>query len=198
LASFINVEEYDCIKIDEQLAMNLAIEHLVSLGHRDIAFIGERLTKDRQKQFIDALKKCDIKISSDFIRVSEERFEEAGYIGMKDILSNSEKIPTAVFASYDDVAIGAMRAIFESGYRVPEDISIIGVDNICIAPYLYRALTTVSSPVSEMTNIAIKILLGKIEDKGSKVVQHVIVKPELLVRETTARVQQGDLTERCG
>lgn len=190
LASFINVEEYDCIKIDERLAINLALEHLIDLGHEDIAIIGENMTKDRQKHFMEVLKKHDIKIDSNFIRISEERFEEAGYIGMKDILSSNGKIPTAVFTTYDDVAIGAMRAIFESGHKIPEDISVIGIDNINSAPYLYRALTTVSSPVNEMANIAMKILLSKIEDRSNKLIQHVIVKPELIKRETTSKVNK--------
>jgi Transcriptional regulators len=192
LASFISVEEFDCIKIDERLAVNLALEHLIELGHEDIAFIGEIMTKDRQKHFMDALDKHDIKIDNNSIIMCEERFEVAGYSGMKDILSNSRRIPTAVFTTYDDIAIGAMKAIFESGLRISEDISVIGIDNVCSAPYLYRSLTTVSSPINEMTNIAIKILLSKIEDKNNKIIQHVVVKPELIIRETTSRANKQD------
>jgi len=188
LASFVNVEEYDCIKIDESLAVNLAFDHLVELGHRDIAFLGENFTRDRQKYFMDALKKHEMKIDSDFIRAGEERFEEAGYLGMKEILALKGKMPTAVFASYDDIAIGAMKAIFEHGLRIPEDISVVGIDDIYLARYLNIALSTVSSPVDDMTNIALKILLGKIEDSDNKTIQHVVIKPKLIIRETTARV----------
>lgn len=192
LASFINVEEYDCIKIDEQLAMSLALSHLIELGHKDIAFVGETLTRDRQNKFAELMLGFGLKADSDLIKVSEERFEEAGYAGMKAILSAANgKLPTAVIASYDDVAIGAMRAIFESGLRIPEDISVMGIDNIFYASFLYRALTTISIPVHEMTKIAIKILLDKIGDNSNKVIQHVVVKPELVVRETTAKVPEA-------
>lgn len=187
VASVFEVEEYDCIKFDDKLGVTLAVEHLLDLGHTKIAYVGENLTKDRQKHFVDALRKHGIKIDGDFIKSGEERFEEGGYLRMKEILSNGEDQPTAIFASYDDVAIGAMKAIYESGRRIPEDISVIGLDNIYLTSYLYKSLSTISNPTNEMMNIAIKILLGKIEDKTNKVIQHVVVKPELIIRETTGK-----------
>jgi DNA-binding LacI/PurR family transcriptional regulator len=196
LASVFELEEYDCIKFDDKLGVTLAVEHLLELGHTDIAYIGENLTKDRQRHFIDVMKKHGIKIDNDFIKSGEERFEEAGYLRMKEILSAGEKRPTAIFASYDDVAIGAMRAIYENGLRIPEDISVIGIDNIYLTSYLYKSLSTISNPTNEMMNIAIKILLGKIEDRNNKVIQHVVVKPELIIRETTGRVPQKTISKK--
>ena len=190
LASGFDLGEYDCIKFDDKLGVTLAVEHLLDLGHKDIAYVGENLTKDRQRHFVDVMKMHGIKIDNDFIRSGEERFEEAGYLRMKEILTSGGKQPTAIFASYDDVAIGAMRAIYENGLRIPEDISVIGIDNIYLTSYLYKSLSTISNPTNEMMNIAIRILLGKIEDRNNKVIQHVVVKPELIIRETTSRVPQ--------
>ncbi len=196
LANVFEVEEYDCIRFDDKLGVTLAVEHLLDLGHADIAYIGENLTKDRQKHFVDALKKHGIKINNDFIKSGEERFEEAGYLRMKEILATEDKLPTAIFASYDDVAIGAMRAIYESGRKIPEDISVIGIDNIYLTSYLYKSLSTISNPTNEMMNIAIRILLDKIEDKGNKVIQHVVVKPELIIRESTGKAAEESLRKK--
>lgn len=187
----VNSEEYDCITIDNYAAVTLAVEHLIELGHKDICYIGEEFTKDRYRSFLDVMKKHNLKIDNDYLRVGEERFEEAGYKSMKEVLSLKKKLPTAVFAAYDDIAIGAMKAIFESGLRIPEDISVIGIDNINQTPYLYRALSTVSSPVNQMGNIAMRILLDKVWDGTNRVIQHIKIKPELIVRETTAKPRES-------
>ena len=101
---------------------------------------------------------------------------------MNDILDSGE-MPTAVFAAYDDVAIGAIRAITEHGLTIPGDISIIGVDNITVSPYLAKGLTTASGPVKEMADVSVSILNKKIKDDEYTVVQHVLFKPELIIRE---------------
>jgi LacI family transcriptional regulator len=91
-----------------------------------------------------------------------------------------------VLAAYDDVAIGAMRAINEAGLAVPRDISVIGIDGIQVGGYLPTGLTTVSSDTVEMAESAARILLKKIGDKAFTVVQHVELNPELIVRQSTA------------
>jgi DNA-binding LacI/PurR family transcriptional regulator len=106
---------------------------------------------------------------------------------MKELL-NLSILPTAVFCAYDDIALGAMRAIYEAGLRIPDDISISGIDNIDAAPYLYKKLTTVSYPISDVAETAVEILLKKISNKKYKVVKHISIKPELLIRESTSRL----------
>jgi LacI family transcriptional regulator len=81
-----------------------------------------------------------------------------------------------------------MRAIFEHGLSVPDDISIIGMDDVFVSPYLYKALTTVSNPIKEMAMVSISILSRKIEDQNFTVIQNVILKPNLVIRETTSKI----------
>lgn len=180
-----NLDDYDSIVIDDRRGISMAIEHLLELGHTDFCYVGDALST-RLEFFTDTLTEHGIKVDNDYIRVGKDRFEEGGYIRMKEILS-LKKLPTAVIASYDNVAIGAMKAIYEHGLRIPEDISVIGVDDINVASYLYKGLTTVSSPVNEMGNIATRILLDKIEDPTNKVIQHIVLNTDLITRETTAR-----------
>ncbi len=175
----------DCISIDDRYGVNAGIEHLVKLGHRRIGYIGDNLTEARFEAFCDSLKKNLITVDKNLIRISADRFEECGYRAMKSILLAHDH-PTAVFAAYDDIAIGAVKAIRESGLAVPEDISILGMDNITICPYLEKGLTTITNPIKEMAEISVSILARKIKDNRFTVIQHVELKPDLVIRETTA------------
>jgi len=104
---------------------------------------------------------------------------------MKELLSLRVP-PTAVLAAYDDVAIGAMRAISEAGLSVPCDISVVGIDGIQVGGYLPTSLTSVACDTAEMAETAARILLKKVGDRGFTLVQHVELNPELVIRQSTA------------
>lgn len=178
--------EVDMLGIDTMLGVERALGHLFSLGHSDILYIGETLTTAREEAFRGIISKRFPGTQPRCIRM-EQRFEEAGYAAVGRLLKSGETLPTAIFAAYDRVAVGAMRALQEADIRVPEDISIIGTDNIRITPYLAKQLTTVSSPVNELGAIASKILFDKIATSDG-VVQRVQIVPKLYVRETTAPI----------
>ena len=99
---------------------------------------------------------------------------------------------TAILAAYDDIAVGAMRALYEYKYRVPEDISIIGYDNIRQSAFLRCPLTTISPPVEKMAKICLDILFQKIEDKNLKTIQHISLNSELIIRESTTKINLGE------
>jgi LacI family transcriptional regulator len=93
--------------------------------------------------------------------------------------------PTAVFASNDRLAIGAMRAVVERGLHIPDDISIVGVDNIELAPYQCPPLTTVRQSLTDVATLATKILLALVKgDEPERT--RVVFEPQLMVRESTA------------
>jgi len=177
---------YDYVKVDDVQAAEMAMEHLIGLGHKRIAFIGEESTDLRHDCYCQMMKKHNLPLREDYIMISNMRYEKAGYFACTKLLDSKER-PTAIFSAYDDLAIGAMRAIYESGLSIPEDISIIAIDNIAISSYLYRALTTVSAPLYEVGVIASKIILSKLHDRTLRAIQHVSIKPELHVRETVAK-----------
>jgi LacI family transcriptional regulator len=99
--------------------------------------------------------------------------------------------PTAVFASNDRLAIGAMRAAVERGMRVPKDISIVGVDNIELAPYQTPPLTTVRQSLTDVATLATRMLLDLIAGRGPNETQ-VMFEPELMVRQSTAQPSNED------
>lgn len=174
----------DCISIDDFQGTAMAVNHLAELGHQRIAYVGDILSGIRRDAFLTAMEANHLPVPAAYVVESELRFEECGYMGMKQLLALSER-PTGIFASYDNVAIGAMRAIYEEGLQIPEDFSIIGVDNIKTAAYMYRGLTSVTEPTADLGEVASTLLLEKIEGQKSTL-QNIKLRPILNIRETTA------------
>lgn len=185
--SEIAISKFDNIQIDGAYGFDLAIEHLVSLGHRSIGFIGEdKSSKLRLPYFKAAMKNKELKINTRHIKTGSERFEQGGYLRMKELIE--EKIlPTAVFAAYDSIAIGVMRAANEAGIRIPEDMSLVGYDNIRESAFLCVPLTTVYPPIARMAEIAVDMLIRRINNSEGSPISQLMLKPELIVRSTTSR-----------
>ena len=148
-----------------------AVNYLIQNGHKNIAIIegkkGFNSTIERKNGFLDALIDNKIKINSKYI-VEGNYTIESGYTAMKKLLSLS-KIPTAVFCSNDEMAIGAMKATSEAGLNVPKDISIMGFDGMQLGDYLTPALTTVRRPISEISKKGAEKLLDIIENNIDKI-----------------------------
>ncbi len=174
---------FNQINLNQKSGMEQIINHLLSLGHTQIGYIGECLSITRLQWLELLMESRGLKLQSKFVKVGEARFEKGGYEQMKLLLAE-EDIPTAVIAAYDQFAIGALKAIDEAGLQVPDDISIVGFDNIATNEYLHKKLTSVTNPIESMGQIAIKLLFNKITDENS-VVQNVSLFPTLIVRETT-------------
>lgn len=171
-------------------AAELAMQHLCDLGHQRIAHIagpvGARPAKDRLDGYHAILDSRGLP----YRRVIESQVGwgcDAGYAAMREILNDDER-PTAVFASNDRVAIGALRAIQDCGLRVPDDISIVGVDDIEVSEYLNPPITTVRQPLREMARAGIDLLLTLIGDEQPET-QNVVLEPTLIVRQSTAALK---------
>jgi DNA-binding LacI/PurR family transcriptional regulator len=187
VAPHVEVDDFDYIRIDDTLAVTLAVQHLVSLGHRAIAYVGDRLSMDRLKVYKAILRKNGITPKSDLISIRSERFEKCGFQGMKELLSRHVN-PTAAFAAYDDVAIGAIKAANSAGMKVPDDLSIVGIDDIQVCAYLSPQLTTVAGPIGELGRICAERISRKIDDREADMVQHITLKPKLVIRGSTKAV----------
>lgn len=162
IAQNTETKDYDCIKIDDAYGVKLAVEHLIELGHSDIGYIGDELSNPRLEVFMKIMQDNKMKINKKWIQVSRERFEKCGYELMSGILKSND-IPSAILGAYDDIAIGAIKAVHDRGLKVPDDISIVGIDNIRTASYYSPELTTVAGPVEEMGKIAVKLLFKKVK-----------------------------------
>lgn len=169
------------------LAGRMAAEHLMDLGHTHIAHIAgppdSRIARERCEGFRQAI--IDRGLAPGTCVVTPGSWQcEIGYQVMRQILDERPR-PTAVFAANDRMALGAMRAIYEAGLKVPDDLSIIGLDNIEVSAYQVPPLTTIHQPFVEMAKLGTELLLTKLEG-GPVTEPHVVLQPSLVRRQSTA------------
>jgi DNA-binding LacI/PurR family transcriptional regulator len=176
------------IILDHHRAAELGLLYLKELGHQHIAFLrGLPQSSDsasRWEGIEDMARRHNIQINPELVLQIEgrESTPELGYPYGKMLLER--KIPfTALFAYNDISALGAMRAFQEAGRRVPDDISVVGFDDVAIASYSLPTLTTIRQPLEKMGRIAAQTLLDRIEER-TEFVPEIAVEPELVVRES--------------
>lgn len=176
--------DYDSIYVDEKRGIREGLEHLRDRGYRRIGFVGEKMTHGRLSAFRDILQELSLPLCEELVLINSSRAEKCGYEGMKALL-RANTHPDAVFAGYDQIAIGALKAIDEAGLRIPDDIAVIGFDNIVLSGYIHGGLTTIDPALEDMIAIAVRILLNRINRELETVPQQIALKPELIIRRTT-------------
>ena len=152
--------KYDQILCNGYQASVTAVEHLISLGHRHIAYIGETNNETRYNGYRDTLEKHRLPSNSSYV-ASVQQTSGGGLKGALKILEQ-QPLVTAFFCSNDVTAIGAMRAVRDKGLKIPNDISVISIDDIDTAQYLSPMLTTIHVPIEEMGQMTAKILIDRI------------------------------------
>ena len=153
--------KYDQIICDGCQASISAIRHLISLGHKRISYIGEVENEDRYRGYCMAMNEARLPVRKELV-INVHLSSEGGYRGANTLLDKDCEV-TAIFCANDNTAIGAMRAVKEHGLSIPEDISVISIDDIDTAQYLTPMLTTVHIPVEDMGKMAAKTLIDRIE-----------------------------------
>ena len=179
--------DFPSIHVDEEEGARAATRHLIELGHRRIALLsGSQFSFATQREvgYRTALEAAGIAFDEKLTVRAPYYSAEEGRESMRDLLSSARPL-TAVFAETDELAIGAIRALFESGFSVPRDVSVVGFDDIDICAFLSPSLTTVRQPIQEMGKKTAELMSGLIAgeemDTSSMVFDH-----ELIVRESTA------------
>jgi LacI family transcriptional regulator len=164
-----------------------AVKYLIQKGHKDIAIIegikGFKSSLERREGYFKALIDQEIPIRTEYI-VNGNYDMESGYKAMDKLLSLKNP-PTAVFCSNDDMAVGALNAVFAKGLTVPGDISVIGFDDIQSAQYTNPSLTTVKKPIEKISRLGAEKILAAVENQeinGEKT----FVETELIVRKSVS------------
>ena len=180
------------IVLDHGRAAALAMEHLTKLGHRQIAFIqGQAFSSDtaiRWESVCTAAKAMGVTINDRLVGQleGESSSPELGYQVTKRLLALGEAF-TALFAFNDISAIGAIQALREAGRRIPQDVSVVGFDDIQSAAFQNPALTTVRQPLREMGMLAAETLLRRIAaPPEAGYPKEIVVQPDLICRASTA------------
>jgi len=177
-------ERVNYVDVDNVSAARMAVEFLIRLGHQRIATISGPLTtahgQDRLAGYRQALEAHRFPVEEDLI--AEGDFTEgSGSRGVQRLLSAS---PTAIFVASDMMAIGALKALRQAGLRVPEDIALVGFDDVPIATAVEPALTTVRQPIGRLGSMAADLLLNLLENSSDAQasVHRIVLPAELVVR----------------
>ena len=183
----------DSVLCDTQIGMELAIDHLVGLGHRQIAFINGdpriQTARMRRAGLDAALRKHGLVAAA----ISDGVFSvESGHAQVLDLIRSGIRA-SAICAGNDLMAFGVLEGIKEAGLRVPEDVSVVGFNDISYARFTSPSLTTVNVPYRLMGAEAARIILDRLANRKAPP-QQIIVKPRLVVRYSTAPVQSTSAT----
>jgi LacI family transcriptional regulator len=177
------------IYLDHHRAAELALKHLVELGHRHIAFLkGNPESADalpRWQAVEKVAQEMGLELDPELIVQIDARDStpNLGYPFGKKLVEKKRPF-TALFAYNDISAIGVVRAFHESGLRVPHDVSVVGFDDIPAAAFHYPSLTTIRQPLYKMGEVAVDLLVGQLEHKREWQ-KEIAVQPEIIVREST-------------
>lgn len=189
MVSYVADEDIYYVGADHKLGAFMGTEHLIKLGHESIGYINSPENNSlgivRSKGFEEALSKYGIPLREEFqLRLSSDTHPgsyEAGY-ELGEQFDNMPEKPTAFFVYNDLSALGFVKRILELGYRVPEDVAIVGFDDIDQSKYGSIQLTTIHQPVEKIGAAAIDKLIDRIEGKDTTI--RTILKPNLVIRES--------------
>ncbi len=181
------------VVLNSRLGAELALGHLHRLGHREIAFMrGQPFSSDTEARWDATLataRELGLPVREKLtIRLEQDSHSpEIGYPGIKRILARAHPF-TAVVCFNDVSAMGVIRALHDGGLRVPQDVSVVGYDDIQSACYHVPSITTIRQPLQKMGSIAAELLLKKLAGQETEAL--VEVEPELVVRESTGKARR--------
>ncbi|WP_207454550.1 LacI family DNA-binding transcriptional regulator [Herbiconiux sp. SYSU D00978] len=176
------------LSVDQIAGARMATRHLIELGHRDIVHVaGPRdwtEAEGRMRGFLDEMRSADLSLIPPVLGDWTAQF---GYHAGKELAGFRDF--TAVFAANDQMALGILHAFAEAGIRVPEEVSVVGFDDIPEAAHFWPPLTTVRQDFAELGRRAVALLLSELA--GESDLDHAAVRPELIVRRSTAPPRGG-------
>ena len=174
----------DYIVLDNVSGGYMAMEHLYKLGHRRIGIIAGGLNASTAVERTEGAKKlmkdCGLTFDADLL-IESGFSKESAYQVTKRFLGMKNP-PTAVFAENDYMALGSREAILDTGLKIPEDMALVGFDDIVTGALRGVEITTVSQKKYEMGALAVKVLIDKIQNGGPSMVHQTILEPELIIR----------------
>jgi DNA-binding LacI/PurR family transcriptional regulator len=173
----------DLVTVDNVEGTRAGVAHLLAMGHRDVALLGgpskHSTAKERERGYEDALREAGRPLRPELVYYGDFR-EGGGYDGMKALIALPHR-PTAVFVANNLMTLGAFRALHEAGIRIPEEIAVVGFDDMPWATSLNPPLTVASQPSQEIGSSAAELLLDRIA-RPDRAIRHLILETKLVVR----------------
>ena len=191
------IDGIGCIDHDSYAASRLAVDYLVSIGHRRIGYLGDRhIAQQRQRLrgYLDAMRSHGIEVKPSWcaMRPHMQNYLTFGYSGFDRLIVRAPEL-TAVLAFDDDAAIGAISRAGEMGIRVPEQLSVFGFKDILPARYANPPLSTVSYPMVRAGELAIRAIHEFLESNGKKSLPRLMLPSSLVIRSSTAPPRETGL-----
>jgi LacI family transcriptional regulator len=194
--SYCHFDYFPVIGIEDKKGSHLATKYVIDQGHREIAFAVGRLHEEgimlrRMRGYLEAFEEAGIPCRQDWILEGNVDYDSGVEIARQ--IASMEKRPTAVVAAADVLAIGLIRGFFETGVKVPEDISVIGFDDLDISRYLTPGLTTIRQPISEKGKQAVELLVEQMAEDSRQIEkpQTIVMLPmTLVIRESVKQINE--------
>lgn len=192
-----NDHKFDSVKINYKLAINEALDYLVNLGHEEIGYIGSLKTLDdfkennidvRFKVYKEYMENKNIYDEENVLN-TDEMTAMSGYELVKVFIKTSKKMPTAFFVSTDTISTGVLKALDENNIKVPDDISIIGFNDLIASQHTIPPLTTVRVHIENLASAAVDLIIERIT-KGRKYCKKVVIPSELIIRKSSDIVKK--------
>lgn len=178
--------EADTVLCDNIVGSYLATKHLVELGHRDIAIVTGpmelNITRDRLLGYKKALNEKNLEVKDNWIWKAGFSFDRGYNVTVENIKKGN--IPTAIFASSDIAAVGVIAALEQYGLKVPDDVSVVGFDDIFLSTLIKPTLTTIAQPTYQMGKKAAELLVGRGKNKRKKA-KRIVLPTRLVVRNSS-------------
>jgi LacI family transcriptional regulator len=193
VAGYQSLEGVCNVVLDHHLAAELTLKHLYGLGHRQLAFMrGQAFSsdsKDRWENLVQVARELGLQMRPEcVVELSRDiTTPDLGYPVIQQLLASKAQF-TALVSFNDIAAFGAMRALHDAGLSVPRDVSVIGFDDVAASSYSTPRLTTIRQPLSVIGTTASQYILGQLR-KTEKHRSRIVVRPELVIRESTATVR---------
>jgi LacI family transcriptional regulator len=178
----------ETVVVDDYAGGCLAANHLIQLGHKEIAILAENQkvssSRERMRGFRQTIAKAGLTFNEKWLKICDYKVED-GKRNALELLLKEESRPSAIFSCNDLLAVGALQAAKELQINVPSELSIISFDNTILASVTNPTLTTIAQPMEQMGKLAVDLIVEQV--KGDKKAKHrTIFRPELLIRESTA------------
>jgi DNA-binding LacI/PurR family transcriptional regulator len=187
----LTLPDLDMVLVNGAAGAEKAVDHLVSLGHRKIGYVGGMkhlsVMQEREQGYLAALKKHKLPLITEYLRQGNNR-QDGGYAAVCELLS-LEQPPTAILIANNLMTLGGLQAIHESGMEIPEQVSLVGFDDMDWAPSLRPPLTVVAQPAYEMGETAASILLDRIHNP-EQIHQTIVLDTHLIIRASCRDLQK--------
>ena len=177
----------DAVRVDFEGGMRSLVQTVKDYGHTEVGFFGEALTAGKERSLRSVMREVGLQVQDRFFFASKKRFMEAGEDGMRALIERGA-LPSVIVTAYDQIAYGAMKYAKARGYRVPEDISFVGIDDISPTPYLGVPLCSLHIDFESVCDGIVELILRRMENRHYRSREEITVPVTVHIRESLKKI----------